>query len=224
MAYQVVGTQVQRMFSGIAHRYDLTNSVLSMGVHHLWRQALLRRVPKLPHGVALDACTGTGVLIPLLQRRVGKVYGVDFCLPMLRAAPSHVRAPLLAGDALRLPFRERVFDVVTVAFGVRNLERLEDGLRELRRVVRDDGVLLVLEFGQPRGLMGPLFRFYSRVFMPFIGGLLTGDREAYAYLPRTSSRFPCGDEFLAIARRCGFQNVAARPLTSGIAWLYELRP
>jgi demethylmenaquinone methyltransferase/2-methoxy-6-polyprenyl-1,4-benzoquinol methylase len=132
------------------------------------------------------------------------------------------RGPLMQADALQLPYADASFDIVTVAFGVRNFERLSDGLQEIRRVLKPGGTLLVLEFGQPRGaLFGALFRFYSRWCMPVIGGIVTGNRAAYEYLPATSSQFPCREAFVEILSRAGFSAPSWKGLTFGIAYIYQ---
>lgn len=220
------GRDVQAMFASIAPAYDHTNSVLSMGIHYLWRRAVVRMVPRNSQARVLDVCCGTGALFAELHTRFGQIVGTDFCLPMVRLGIERMRrgsmapTPMLQSDALALPFQSESFDVVSVAFGVRNLERLDDGVQELRRVLKPGGALLVLEFGQPRGIVAAPFRLYSKYVMPLIGGLLTGNRAAYAYLPETSRRFPCGDEFSAILRRGGFQRVESTPLTFGVAYGY----
>lgn len=227
MTPQIVASKVQQMFGSIAERYDVTNSVLSFGIHHLWKRWVVKALPLPPTAKILDLCTGTGDLLRLLRGRFTTVLGADFCLPMLQvgqARPGHAGLALIQGDALRLPFQDAAFDGVTVAFGVRNLESLESGLGEVRRVIRPGGALVVLEFGQPRGfLFGPLYRAYSRFIMPLVGGGLTGNREAYSYLPETAAAFPCGESFVQLLNRAGFQDCIARPLTFGIAYIYIAR-
>ncbi|MBX7143864.1 MAG: bifunctional demethylmenaquinone methyltransferase/2-methoxy-6-polyprenyl-1,4-benzoquinol methylase UbiE [Oligoflexia bacterium] len=221
---RVVGPEVRVMFGSIAERYDITNSVLSMGTHYLWRRRLFHYVPTLAQGIALDVCTGTGDLLMLLRRKIGRVIGVDFCRPMMSAGRKRAgrdKLSFVQGDALKLSFPDRFFDVLTVAFGVRNLEDLGTGLREMGRVLKPGGQLLILEFGQPRGkLFGLLYRFYSRHCMPLIGGLLTGNRAAYSYLPKTAGVFPCGEQFCVFLRAAGFKIVACEELTGGVAYLY----
>jgi demethylmenaquinone methyltransferase/2-methoxy-6-polyprenyl-1,4-benzoquinol methylase len=130
--------------------------------------------------------------------------------------------PVLQADALVLPFADASADVITVAFGVRNLERLGGGLKEMARVLKPGGNLLVLEFGQPPGVIfGALYRWYSRVMMPRIGGALTGNRSAYSYLPATARQFPCGAAFEALLREAGLSPERTVPLTGGIAWAYS---
>lgn len=226
---RVVGNEVREMFGSIAERYDSTNTILSFGIHYLWRSALLRSLPREwnEKGRALDLCTGTADVVPLLKRRYGSVIGVDFCFPMLaighkKLKMSDPRSPLLQGDALTLPFRPNTMDCVTVAFGVRNLEDLLGGLKEMQRVLKQGGELRVLEFGQPSlpGLR-EFYRFYSKSLMPVIGGTLTGNREAYRYLPETSAAFPCGARFCEILSEAGFQETRSKSLSGGIAYLYS---
>ena len=217
------GPTVQALFGSIAPRYDLTNSVLSFGVHHLWRRRLRaawRGLP--PTSKVLDLCTGTGDVYGDLIKDLPETVGVDFSLPMLRSGFSDGRSgTALAGDALSLPFQPESFDLVVVAFGMRNLASLEKGFAEIARVLRPGGSLFVLEFGSPRGIFGKLFRLYSSVAMPRIGGLLTGNREAYEYLPESSRRFPCGEAFVGIMEEGGFREVSFSPLTGGIAFFYK---
>jgi demethylmenaquinone methyltransferase/2-methoxy-6-polyprenyl-1,4-benzoquinol methylase len=220
---RVVGSEVQRMFGSIAARYDLTNSVLSLGIHHLWKHLVVRRVPR-GAGPVLDLCTGTGDLLPLLERRTTGVVGGDFCLPMLERGRERGRsdAPLVQCDALNLPFPDRTFTAVTVAFGVRNLEDVRRGLKEIRRVLTPGGKLVILEFGQPTWApFRAVYNWYSRVLMPWIGGLLTGNRSAYTYLPETAKAFPSGGDFEVILREAGFSATRYDPLSGGIAYIYE---
>ena len=222
------GQRVNGMFSSIAARYDLANSVLSFGIHHGWRRRLLSLVESNPRAVVLDLCTGTGDLLPLLRRRFGSVVGADFCRPMLmqgvrkELVRSGAGAGLVQADGLRLPFADRSFDIVTVAFGVRNFEDLERGLSEIYRVLKPGGDALILEFGQPTiPLWSSLFSAYSRWVMPSIGAMLTGNRHAYTYLPQTARNFPCREEFCARLRRAGFDRATFRSLSGGVAYAYR---
>lgn len=221
--------KVQAMFGSIANRYDLGNSVLSFGIHHYWRWRLLRMVASQSDGIALDVCTGTGDLLPLLRKKFGgTVLGLDFCLPMLECANSKtaitdVDVSLVQGDGLQLPFADETFDCITVSFGVRNFADLVTGLVELKRVLKPTGTLLILEFGQPKiPVFAMLYRWYSRVIMPVIGGMITGNREAYSYLPETASVFPCGKDFETVLQSVGLQPVRSAALTAGIAYAYQV--
>jgi len=220
------------MFGRIAHRYDLLNRVLSMGRDVGWRRVTARRVAATRPEVVLDVCTGTGDLALAIREaiREGWVAGSDFCLPMLGLARRKAKGrgrpvPLFAADALRLPVADAAVDVVTVAFGVRNFSDLAAGLAELVRVLRPGGLLLVLEFSRPRGLLAPLLGWWARNVPPRIGRLMSGDREAYAYLPASVKTFPDSAEMCRILAAAGLDGVGARPLTGGVTTLYEgVRP
>ena len=224
-----MSAEVRTMFARIAPRYDLANQVLSLGIHRLWRGAAVRLSGATAGDAVLDCATGTGDLALAFKRRIGPrgtVIGTDFCREMLAPAPEKARRAGLdvrfeVADAMALPYPDRTFEVASIAFGIRNVDDPLRCLRELSRVVKPGGRVVVLEFGQPTGLFGRLFRFYSRQLMPRIGALLTGDREAYEYLPRTASAFPSGDRFLALMREAGtFSSLIAHPLTFGTAFVY----
>jgi demethylmenaquinone methyltransferase / 2-methoxy-6-polyprenyl-1,4-benzoquinol methylase len=224
MAHEVKAQKVSAMFGSIAERYDVTNSVLSCGIHWLWKRRIASLVPEGAR--VLDLCTGTGDLLPLLSKRASEVVGADFCLPMLEQAERRGfvkgNVSLVQADALAMPFEDNSFTAMTIAFGVRNFEDLQAGLQESFRVLAPGSKLLVLEFGQPH-LPGwrELYNLYSRFIMPFIGGLLTGNREAYEYLPGTAAAFPCRDKFTDILQQCGFHLARYTSLSGGIAYIYQ---
>jgi demethylmenaquinone methyltransferase/2-methoxy-6-polyprenyl-1,4-benzoquinol methylase len=217
-------SEVRAIFARIAHRYDLLNRLLSVGRDAGWRRALVRRALAAGPRLVLDVCAGTGdVALELAEH--GATFGCDFCLPMLARARSRARErsvplPLVAADALELPLPDGSVDLVTVAFGVRNFADLERGLAELARVLRPGGLLLVLEFSRPRGLLGPLLRWWVRTAPPRFGGLLAGDGEAYCYLAGTIAAFPSGEQFVDALTRVGLVPERARPLTGGVVTLY----
>ena len=213
------------MFGRIAHRYDLLNRVLSLGQDRSWRRLLARRVAAAEPRLTLDVCTGTGD-VALAFDPGSRTIGTDFCLPMLALARRKVldcnrTLPLFAGDALMLPVDGGCVDVVTVAFGVRNFENLEQGLRELIRVLRPSGVLLILEFSRPSGLFGPLMRGWVRTVPPLVGRWISGDSEAYSYLPQSVAEFPQGQRMVSLLESVGLEEVSARPVTGGVATVYE---
>ena len=225
-----MSAHVRTMFASIARSYDRANQVLSFGLHHRWRRAAVARSGATAGDRVLDCATGTGDLALEFRRVVGAegdVIGTDFCEEMLAFAPAKaaragVDIRFEVADVLALPYADDSFDIGSIAFGIRNVDDPARGVRELARVVRPGGRVVVLEFGQPGGaLFGPLYRFYSHQVLPRIGGWLSGDRAAYEYLDRTSSRFPAGDAFTAMMRETRlFEEVEARPLTGGVAFVY----
>lgn len=224
-----MSTQVRDMFASIARRYDAANEVLSLGVHRAWRRDAVRLSGAREGDRVLDCATGTGDVALAFKRAVGNrglVVGTDFCREMLVPAPGKARKARLdvrfsVADALALPFASGSFDISSIGFGIRNVDDPVACLREMARVVRPGGRVVVLEFGQPRGAFGALFRLYSRSVMPAIGGALTGNRAAYEYLPRTAAAFPAGERFLLLMDEAGpFSTRAAHALLAGTAYVY----
>lgn len=217
------------MFSGIARRYDLLNHLLSGNVDKKWRRKTARALESsLIEGArVLDVACGTGDLsLVLAEAGRARVVGLDFCRPMLeiarRKADEGSRPiPFVEGDALRLPFADETFDAATIAFGLRNLAGVADGLRELRRILKPGGRLAVLEFSSPvvPGFRA-LFRFYFTRVLPRIGGLVSGSRGAYEYLPDSVTRFPDQKRLAELMRVEGFERVEYINLTGGIAALH----
>lgn len=215
---------VRKAFASIAPRYVLTNHVLSFGVDVLWRWKTARAVAALRPGLVLDLATGSGDLAAEIQSRCpsARVIGADFSLPMLMEARKRGLRNLVVADALKLPFAEASADVVTVAFGLRNMASWADALREMSRVLRPDGSLFVLDFSLPTWQPVRSFHlFYLRHLMPRIAGALTGQREAYEYLCGSIEKFPAGDDMCRLMRENGFRSARATPLTAGIASLYQ---
>lgn len=221
--------QVQQMFADIAPSYDRTNTVLSFGVHHAWRRRVVRESSVKAGDRVLDCATGTGDLALAFARATapnGAVLGTDFCAEMLAFGPAKAASAKLdvqfeVADVMNLPYEAKSFHASSISFGIRNVDDPKRALREMARVVKPGGRVLVLEFGQPRGVFGAFFRFYSNTVMPMVGGLLSGNRAAYEYLPRTSAAFPAGDAFVAMMDEVGvFASRKAIPLTFGVAWLY----
>jgi len=213
------------MFGRIAHRYDLLNRLLSLGQDARWRRLLAGRAVDARPSLVLDVCSGTGDVALELARRAPTL-ACDFCLPMLARARAKAGArglalPLHVADALRLPLATASVDAVTVAFGVRNFEDLGAGLDELARVLRPGGVLLVLEFSRPRGVLAPVLGWWASRVPPRLGRFLSGDDEAYRYLPDSVGRFPSGTEFLTVLAAHGFDPARQWPMTGGVVTLYE---
>jgi demethylmenaquinone methyltransferase / 2-methoxy-6-polyprenyl-1,4-benzoquinol methylase len=223
-------SQVADMFDAIAPRYDLLNRVLSMGVDRGWRKKVVRRLTSARPDRVLDVATGTGDLaIAIARAGARQVVGVDIAEEMLQVGRLKLEAPDLAGrvtlesgDAENLPFGDNEFDAASVAFGVRNFENLSAGLREMARVLRPGGRLLILEFSKPTVFpVKQVYGFYSRNILPRIGEWLSGDSGAYRYLPDSIAVFPDGEDFLAKLREAGFDSVSQKRLTFGIASIYE---
>ena len=218
---------VQGMFSGIAPKYDFINHLLSFNIDRLWRKALIRKlqdVIRRPDAKVLDLCCGTGdVLLDLRKEARCWVVGADFCHPMLVVTRDKARtrgfaAPLVEADALELPIADNTLDAISISFGFRNLANYEAGLKELYRVVRPGGVLAILEFSHPTGFfMRAGYSIYSGVIMPALGGLVSGSREAYSYLPDSIRKFPKAETLRQMMRAAGFDNASYDLLTGGIA-------
>ena len=224
--------RIQQMFNAIAGRYDLLNHLLSGGVDFYWRRRALAAVRRRGPARVLDLATGTGDFARAAGRLApGRVVGVDVAFDMVRIARAKLGeaggdrgADLMAGDAEMLPFRDRCFDLVTVAFGARNFGSVGAGLAEAERVLRSEGEVIVLEFTEPTlPVFRQLYGFYFNRVLPLVGGLISGNREAYSYLPRSVGSFPQGTEFLELMEAAGFADTRATPLTLGICAVYQGR-
>jgi len=213
---------VRAMFDRIARRYDLANHLLSGGADFLWRRRAIRIVEEWQPRRVLDLATGSGDVALALQRRLleSAITAADFSPEMLSVARQKgVRETVLA-DALRLPFPEESFDCVTVAFGLRNMADWSLALREMSRVLRPGGHLLVLDFSMPAGPLRPAYRFYLHRCLPILASLVTGQKAAYDYLGSSIEKFPSGGEMIRLIEQNGFALGSARPLTGGIATIY----
>lgn len=215
---------VRQAFAGIASRYVLANHVLSLGIDCLWRRATARRIAELKPRRVLDLATGSGDLAQTIQSACpqAKVLGADFSVPMMREAQKRQFNRLIAADGLALPFQDGVFDVLTVAFGLRNMASWPAALQEMSRVLRPGGRLFVLDFSIPRipGIR-QLYLFYLKHIMTRIAGWITGQRDAYVYLCGSIERFPSGRDMESLICANGFATASSRQLTLGISSLYE---
>lgn len=226
---------VNSMFGRIARRYDISNLLLSCGIDSIWRRRLVRDVKAARPQDILDLATGSGDVAFALSRNLTndtRITGMDFCQPMLDQAEAkknsasqgaHQNVIFRQGDGLALPLSDQSFDVVTIAFGLRNLADRDRGLREMRRVLRADGTLFVLEFSQPRRWIRPVYYFYLRRILPRIAAVVTGDRAAYEYLNNTIDQFPDRAALAKEISAAGFSDVRATPMTLGIVALHEAR-
>jgi demethylmenaquinone methyltransferase/2-methoxy-6-polyprenyl-1,4-benzoquinol methylase len=228
--------KVRDMFTRIAPRYDLLNHLLSLQMDRMWRRRtarILRPIAQREDARILDLCCGTGDLAFALQRKAkGRVWGADFAHTMLvRAREKSAsaqnegangwRIPFVESDALRLPFANGAFDLVTAAFGFRNLANYEAGLLEIGRVLKPAGTVAILEFTEPKqGWFGDLYRWYFRAVLPKLGGVISGDHAAYAYLPKSVARFLQSEELTELMQRSGFEKVQVRVWTAGTVALH----
>jgi demethylmenaquinone methyltransferase / 2-methoxy-6-polyprenyl-1,4-benzoquinol methylase len=221
---------VREMFTAIAPRYDLLNHLLSANVDKLWWRRTARTFAAIlsqPGAQVLDLCCGTGDMAFALHREAADshITGADFSHAMLvlASAKSSSDRPVkwIEADALQLPFPDQSFDLVTSAFGFRNLADYEAGLREIRRVLRPGGEYGILEFSEPEGLLGNLYNVYFKSVLPRIGGLISGAQSAYSYLPASVARFPAPAEMIVRMHNAGFRDVSWTPYTLGIAGLFR---
>ena len=206
------------MFASIASRYDRANTVLSGGVHHLWRRRAVRRAGVRAGQRVLDCATGTGDLAIAFRKAGADVVGIDFTPAMIDLA--RAKAPDIrfeVADVMSLPFSNDSFDIASVAFGIRNVADPAKGIAEMARVVRPLGRVVVLEFGEPPRW----FSLYHKYVLPRVGALVTGNRDAYQYLQTSTADFPRGEEFVELMRRSArFDSITFEPLTFGVAYLY----
>jgi demethylmenaquinone methyltransferase/2-methoxy-6-polyprenyl-1,4-benzoquinol methylase len=227
------GKAVQSMFAGIASRYDLANRVLSGGLDVWWRRRLIKMVADRTPKTVVDLATGSGDVALAMQRHLGeevKVSGMDFCQPMLDEAdrkklddPRTAAMTFRWADCLDLPLDENSVDVLTIAFGLRNLENRDRGLREMLRVLRPGGSLFVLEFTQPDAWFRPLYYTYVKGILPWMARLLTGDKGAYDYLGGSIAAFPDKASLSSELSAAGFSEVKATGLSASIVAIHEGR-
>jgi demethylmenaquinone methyltransferase/2-methoxy-6-polyprenyl-1,4-benzoquinol methylase len=221
---------VRSMFGRVAPRYDLANHLLSANVDVYWRNrtvARVRDVLRRPEARVLDLACGTGDLLIALEREAGReLIGSDFCHPMLTGAHTklereRLRSVLVESDALALPFPDASLDLITIAFGYRNLANYRAGLDEMRRVLRPGGALAILEFTQPPNRsFAAVYNWYSRNVLPIVGGAISGAPEAYRYLPESVRKFPDAPGLASLMKEADFQPVEWEYLTFGIAALH----
>jgi demethylmenaquinone methyltransferase / 2-methoxy-6-polyprenyl-1,4-benzoquinol methylase len=222
--------KIAGMFDAIAPRYDLLNTVLSGGIDRYWRWRAVRTLGFTGRETAIDLCTGTADLVLALARpgRARRVIGLDFSAAMLRVGVDKVRravrgapAALAQGDAMRLPVADACGDGLTIAFGIRNVERPEVACRECLRVLRPGGRLAILEFGTPQ-LPGfrQFYQWYFRHVLPRVGRLVSRHQDAYTYLPASVGTWAAPEQFCETLRTAGFSEVRAVPLTFGVVYLY----
>ncbi|MDP4280790.1 MAG: bifunctional demethylmenaquinone methyltransferase/2-methoxy-6-polyprenyl-1,4-benzoquinol methylase UbiE [Bacteroidota bacterium] len=225
-------TRIIKMFDDISPRYDFLNHFLSFGIDHCWRKKVTRILKRENPSNLLDVATGTGDLaLALSKLKIHSITGIDISPNMLMIAKEKIKrkspdspVDLREGDAEHIPFPDDRFDAATVAFGVRNFENLEAGIREMRRVIRPEGMVVILEFSQPENpFFRSLYKLYSKFYIPAAGKWISGNSHAYCYLPESAALFPSGEKFLGILTRCGFKDCKLKKLSFGIATIYTGR-
>ncbi|HRG51939.1 MAG TPA: bifunctional demethylmenaquinone methyltransferase/2-methoxy-6-polyprenyl-1,4-benzoquinol methylase UbiE [Bacteroidia bacterium] len=222
--------QVANMFNAIAHRYDFLNQLLSLGIHKGWRKKSIQLLQSKQPKTILDIATGTAdFAIEAMRLNPEKVTGVDISSGMLELGRKKIeklglqtKIELKLADSENLPFEDNTFDAITVGFGVRNFENLEKGIRDMHRVLKPGGKMIILEFSKPRTFgVKQLYTIYFKYITPFIGKIFSKDNSAYRYLPESVKAFPDGEDFLAILRKAGQKETKAISLTFGIASIYS---
>lgn len=222
--------EVRNMFNSIAHRYDFLNHFLSFGIDYYWRRRVLKIVKAIKPESVLDIATGTADLAILVSKAKPKqIVGIDISASMLQKGKEKVLdrgldslINLEIGDAENLHFKDNSFDIAMVSFGVRNFENLEKGLKEISRVIKPNGKLIILEFSKPlRFPMKQLYYFYSFQILPIIGKIVSSDASAYTYLPKSVAHFPAYEDFIGILNNCGFKDSEFKMLSGGIATIYQ---
>lgn len=232
MSYQGPNPDIiKSMFKKVAPSYDKGNDILSVGIHHQWRRKLVRLAEVKPGMAVLDCATGTGDLAIEFKKVVGpagQVIGTDFCEDMMLTAPVKAQEKNLeikyqTADVMNLPFPDAQFDRVSISFGIRNVQDPKKAIREMARVTKPGGQILILEFGQMKTpIIKDLYNFYSEKVLPYIGGLVSGQTEAYKYLQKSSAKFPCREEFLAWMNESqAFTKTSYTPVSFGIAYIYQ---
>lgn len=220
--------EVRNMFADISGKYDIMNTVLSFGTHYLWRRKAVILSGAEQGMSVLDCASGTGDLAIVFKKAVkdGIVYATDFCDDMLKYAQpkakrNSVEIRTELADIMNLQYEDDQFDISSVAFGIRNVDDTVIGLSEMARVVKSGGKVVVIEFGQPKGIIAPIYKFYSKYIMPKLGKLIAGNSDAYDYLPKTAAAYPCREEFISLMEQTGrLKNCVFHELMSGIAFIY----
>jgi demethylmenaquinone methyltransferase/2-methoxy-6-polyprenyl-1,4-benzoquinol methylase len=214
---------VKEAFARIADRYVMTNHVLSLGVDVWWRRVVTKRIKSLNPAKVLDVASGTGDLALSIQDALpnATVIATDFCAEMLGHASNRGVRQTLVADALALPFPDGEFDVVTVAFGLRNMADYVLALKEMRRVLKPGGTLFILDFSLPQGVMCAPYRLYLHHVLPKLAGFLTKQKDAYEYLAGSIEQFPSGEAMISLLNQSGYGNSTAIPMTFGVVSVYE---
>lgn len=223
--------KIRSMFSKVAAKYDTANSVLSVGIHHLWRKKVIQLSQAQKGMSVLDCATGTGDLAIAFKKAVGptgKTIGTDFCVEMMETAPAKALAENLDitfefADVTQLKYPDHQFDITSISFGIRNVSDPVVALKEMARVTKPGGKVMVLEFGKMEmPVISNLYNYYSQNILPKLGGMVSGQKEAYEYLQKSSAAFPSRENFLELMKLTNtFSNMKFTPVSFGIAYIYE---
>ena len=214
---------VRGLFASIAGRYQTVNHILSGGLDWYWRAVAVRLIRPWKPSLVLDVATGSGDLAAAIVKNFAgcRVIGADFCRPMLEVARRQGLPELIEADGLHLPFHDGAFDTVTVAFGLRNMASWEGGLKEMARILKPGGHVLILDFSLPMlPVIRPLYRFYLHRILPIVAGIATGRADAYEYLGGSIEKFPSGESMTSLIRESGFTAATAKPLSLGTVTIY----
>ena len=232
-SHQSKKKQVEQMFDNISSNYDFLNHFLSFGIDHIWRRKTIKVVAENQPNLILDVATGTGDLAFAAQKKINpeKIIGLDLSNGMLEVGRTKIakrnlndKLEFIQGDSENLPFEDHYFDAVMVSFGVRNFENLNSGLKEIYRVLKQNGQIIVLEFSKPKSFpIKQSYYIYSRFILPVFGSLISKDKSAYRYLPESVAAFPEGHDFLAQLKLVGFSNLKLKKLSGGIASIYSAK-
>ncbi len=222
--------KIRSMFSRVAAKYDKANSVLSVGIHHFWRKKVVKLSNAQPGMKVLDCATGTGDLAIAFKKAVGaqgSVIGTDFCVEMMETAPAKAQADNLEikfefADVTKLQYADNSFDITSISFGIRNVYDPVVALQEMARVTKPGGKVMVLEFGKmDMPIVSPVYNYYAENILPKLGGIVSGQKEAYEYLQKSSAAFPSKENFLDLMKKTGqFSDMSFTPVSFGIAYIY----
>jgi demethylmenaquinone methyltransferase/2-methoxy-6-polyprenyl-1,4-benzoquinol methylase len=224
--------QVAQMFDNISSNYDDLNRIISLGVDIKWRKKVIAIVAKEQPKKVLDIATGTGDLVMMMSKlKTDKIVGLDISAGMLEVGIKKIakanlsnKIEMIVGDSEEMPFEDGTFDAITVSFGVRNFANLDKGIREIARVLKPTGVLVILETSNPtRFPFKQGYKVYTNLFLPIVGKLFSKDKVAYSYLSESANSFPFGEAFNNILQKNGFSNTAYAPVTFGVATIYTAR-
>lgn len=224
--------KVRNMFSEISSQYDLLNDLLSFGRHRCWKRKFVNKINLPPYGKHLDVATGTGDIAELIVRKYGnstEIIGVDFSESMIikanyRKSTKHTNLNFKFGDATNLEYQDNYFDSVSISFGIRNIPELQKAIQEMTRVIKPGGMLAIMEFGTPSEPFNTFYKFYSKYIIPTIGNVMSGNDDAYTYLPETIKQFPYGEQFKKILNSTNlFSDIEIIKMEFGAVYAYFCR-